>query len=1459
VNAVPRLRLVEQENGDTRIILDGHLAGAFHLGWNVGLRNSDIELVERLLARDGFDYAFDEQGERAAHRYGRTLWQAILDAVADPSLRRYLQAARALDIIVEGDAIQEPIWELINSGAPRHPRWLCLTGTVIRTYSSLPQPQSVAGVADDKVMLLTSRPYAADDIPFDLLPRAVARALSRSNRLVLKWVPDMSRSRLGQLSRRFRPWMIHIDAHAVSYAKFKQKVIDHPHILLESETGPDPCDMSGILGMLGGQPPDLLMVTSCGTDVRGVAPQQTVQGQALCLGVKGVLLSRRRLTPAEVTRFSAMFYSSLAAGSSVAGALACARAALRREARSNRQIGRMAWASFTYYRASEDVSAALDQGIEVTTTPEALIPSPPPWLLTVRRQPRYVIVQCKPDEADAELDAAAQWIALLEPPLRLSDASSSASDTSAAAVTVANLTAEFTSRIVLQSGSPILPSAATGTTLVFLQCPPETVTSQCLGAETETLTATRNWEPHDCHSRSPIIRWWRLPGSHGLAGPPRRLVARRNDAEDQEFDQVLDLLYANVTQGGHSAVRLTRFLLSYSTGYWHRRGFTPQHLTKTFLAGEAFVSAAYRAGLTRRTTIGVYELHVFHPRLIGAIHRRLMSQSYRCRVPANEPWLDWLQRLGEYPELREVSDQPSPCTTVERLTGPDRAFGGVLAAICLRNHIFRDIVGAQQGRSDSYWWTGYDEFLTTVDRRTRDAIAAGQVLVPSAFGPSRLKREVTADEINSEHAQPVRDLPIELINLLAAVPRDQEIVHGSLLSDRVHGWCESMVASVFQHEDEQIMEALGQMLAQIPWPEDRGIVLAAAGNAASGRNTELALQLYGEAFSALSSIPTPMCRAFALDTLHWKAVLLRQQDRSAECKEVIDLGTKLIKAWDFGEWHASCAEFLEEVARVDVASHLEITGDLMRWTGRWPISDQYIVIEQRIIALMRARRFADAAGVARRAIANAKLNERQRTSLLVHLADCLQRMGRNSQAANVCQQALRTAERSIRAHASLIQGMAYLGLSKAKSNEGEPESVVQAADQAIASFQIGWQADGATPWGSECGEVAVNLLNALGRYEEALRLVGDVRRSALFPWSSQVCLNGAVAAANLGDHDTMRELLSVGAWAQVSEDIVVEARRLGFIEDLEVVAEQVARNANEWIVSGNDVVRPPEIRISREDFTEYWCAQTIDRSLAWLENDAYTRGNRDQVMFIIMMQLGAVHDLAKKIVDANPQLARTVYQMICRRLDGSPAMQHSRVRIIYAAAAFWVGSINRELSDLDGSVAWGEIAVRVARSAMGDEDPSIRDAARDEVSRSLVMIGNSYFDQLRFNMAVVYHTQGLLELLGRNSGDAMAILPQVLGEILVRPTGSDDLILAMFNLGNSLMASNSEFRGIARGALLVSIANLPNLEEYLSGAEGQFVVSGLIREQEFFGANWVAGDWAPAWQQVQAAYIRATT
>jgi len=451
------LLLAEEQSNSAKIFLDGQLAGFLALQWSDYLRQVDVELVERLLSSKGFDYEFDEEAERAARRYGRMLWQAIQRSVVDIALRRSIQSAHALEVVVKGEAIHQPAWELLNSGTIRRPRWVCLEGNVARIGPSRAPKEEVPAAAGRDIVLVTARPYAAADVPFDLLPVAIARSLEGSDRASLRCLLGASRRRLEQVTLPKRPWILHIDAHAVTHATAGPSVIDHPHILLEARTGPDPCDITELLRLYGAAAPDLLLLTSCGTDVRAVAPWLTMQGQAIGAGIKGVVLSRRRLTPAEVTVFSSHFYRSLAEGSSVSSALANARLKLLRNAKRNPQVGRLAWASFTYYVSSEDALLGFCQRIQVDRSPVSNFPHIPPWVPAVIRQPDYVIVQRTAEEAASELEAAHRWASVLIPRLQIGNDAAEDDYAPTASLRVTDLTGATSPRAMLEAGPPLLP------------------------------------------------------------------------------------------------------------------------------------------------------------------------------------------------------------------------------------------------------------------------------------------------------------------------------------------------------------------------------------------------------------------------------------------------------------------------------------------------------------------------------------------------------------------------------------------------------------------------------------------------------------------------------------------------------------------------------------------------------------------------------------------------------------------------------------------------------------------------------------------------------------------------------------------------------------------------------------------------------------------------------------------
>ena len=395
-----------------------------------------------------------------------------------------------------------------------------------------------------------------------------------------------------------------------------------------------------------------------------------------------------------------------------------------------------------------------------------------------------------------------------------------------------------------------------------------------------------------------------------------------------------------------------------------------------------------------------------------------------------------------------------------------------------------------------------------------------------------------------------------------------------MLREPVNGWALKTLADLGLLDGQLSGEDLPQVLNLIHWPEDRGMITAVAALTVRGLNAELALELYGAAFELFLSGGTQMCRAFALDVLHGKAAFLRLNGRSQESKQVINLGVRLMKAWDFGPWHDSCAEFLEEIDQADLEDRLEITGSLMRTAAQWSINERYRLIASRANALQSAGRTTESESILQREIATCAYSGEQREILLVYRAECCRMLGKKRQALALCKEVMQTAKKDVFAHAALIQGMV--------------QATQKRYEDALLSFRAGWRAASATAWGSVCALWLTIVLNGLDRHQDCLAVVVDARKDARFPMSSQICLNGALAAAQLGERETAKELLLIGVWAQVDQDFMESAYQIGLREDLRAALNQVAPAANNWIVTGEDGAQPSEVRMGRYEFAEYW-------------------------------------------------------------------------------------------------------------------------------------------------------------------------------------------------------------------------------------------------------------------------------
>ena len=111
--------------------------------------------------------------------------------------------------------LQEVSWELLNTSANADdPDWFALRGVLRRRADSIheitqrPTKRSASGI-----LLITARPYAADDVPANVPAREIVKAVDQRDGMKLTWLPSASRSLVHSMPDVGRRQLVHLDMH----------------------------------------------------------------------------------------------------------------------------------------------------------------------------------------------------------------------------------------------------------------------------------------------------------------------------------------------------------------------------------------------------------------------------------------------------------------------------------------------------------------------------------------------------------------------------------------------------------------------------------------------------------------------------------------------------------------------------------------------------------------------------------------------------------------------------------------------------------------------------------------------------------------------------------------------------------------------------------------------------------------------------------------------------------------------------------------------------------------------------------------------------------------------------------------------------------------------------------------------------------------------------------------------
>ncbi|MYX27610.1 hypothetical protein GTY75_13285 [Streptomyces sp. SID8381] len=1413
------------------------------LGGRLALRVADL-----LRARAfGDELTSDEDADVAA--YGRALWAWLTQSFPADDVTAFL-AQDEPTVLVRGlDRAREPFWELLDTGEPAAPRWFALGGSVVRVPASRPTATPRPDACD--ALLLTARPYLDDDVPFDVPIADVAAHLHESGHAPPAWLPGTSRAALRRIpAPAHRYFLIHADMHGTRLESADPEQLGSrlvPHLVLESEAGPQPRTVGAVLDDLPFGPPVALLLTSCESDSTDLELGDTVHGQAFRRGVDVVIASRRRLTPDEVRLFSTGFYRVLAGGGTLTGAVAEGRRTLHRAvtpapAGPSARIGSFAWASFAVYAVDDGTqpqNAAIARPWRAAG--DAAPPSAPSLFARPATGRRLAVVQvADAQEADRWRQRLTWWAGALvtrpgviEAPAPadvsagLEERREDGHDPSAPLIRFHDWTG-------LTRPETMLDRVAEGHTplvaldrvlgagrerreldVVFVMCSPRLLVRSSLSPDLVLVPAPS----------------WSRQEFDALPDPARPAASQEAEPSGADrFDRLLDVLLG---RSGPPATDLLSGLRSCSSGFLRSDRHRPPDAGGVFDALDRFANLAWRVGLAWRVSAGDLVFDVYHPGIVAAVHRRIV----RSADAGQTPWYDWVFRVAACaPDLVYDSSSslalPDYRTLEDRLRRPERVFGPDAAAVSLRNYCFHAMTESAAGRvARQPWPRAWDE-VGARERRRLERVQAEvdrAALARAAAGPQARKTGTPAPravvlELNradnswrpadSETAARIARSVVDLTAQSQADLASLIVNNGAYRSVgplQVRQAMEMHIGAMLLSGAVD-RDAVERVLTLFPWPEERGHFLLdlAAQLTRTGLADEAAPYL-ADALGLYMAMDGPHNTGHCVEILTMQAREHRRRHETSRWQSAVALASRLSDTPHWKTFTRHLDALLDEIRRgEDLPAHLRLTARLLRTPSDtlppW-------LIKQRCLALMDSGRHAEAETL----LATADLTEaspRTRSILDLLRVGCLLRLDRHDLALTVVDELLTRATDTVLADARYLRGDIL-------DRRGEH-------DAALANDRVGSTVPGGGAYADRCAlRLCLRLLRAED-FEGCVALADELLAKRVFPVSLTACVYAARALA-LSDApvERLRPYVVIACWSpdlDASRSMRAALWHTGAKDLVESVWTEVLEQQTAWIL-GRRADVPDVVTVSAAKFL-------AARSMSSVEvvRDVLDAGPVDPGGFraeVIREEVRPAVALADGLWDQGRlHEARVVFESVTAILDREFFADDVAARSELIGAAYAVATLSRRLGETERAIEWAQLALRLMPDRQEDLPDRIWKRIQDQRRLCYDLLGNAHYDQGLFKASYLFHSQALLLALGlpprKYAQNEIASLVHGLEQ------PSWEVVHCLGNWGNSIGKLAGSNYTLVRYVSAVAAARLEKLDAYARDPDKAHVLSLVV-------------------------------
>ena len=374
------------------------------------------------------------------------------------------------------------------------------------------------------------------------------------------------------------------------------------------------------------------------------------------------------------------------------------------------------------------------------------------------------------------------------------------------------------------------------------------------------------------------------------------------------------------------------------------------------------------------------------------------------------------------------------------------------------------------------------------------------------------------------------------------------------------------------------------------------------------------------------------------------------------------------------------------------------------------------------------------------------------------------------------------------------------------SLRGDALAAIGSIEEARASWQVG-----ASKGSSSCAiSLATSLLKARD-YKRCTSCDALDHTKFSFPAFARIAyLKGIAHLACNPESSEGADLLAVGLWSADPNDLTLAATALRgrSRERLLELENEFSFRAGSWIVGENGATTPipgldvemyETFRMSQfAEFAKRLVRAEEDPTTAWANYlDEHTRR---------AMQLADLLWDQKHLFRARRHFLSLVEVLDNPTLRSVAPAQERKIDAMYSVAV-----LTRALGDHHDAIRWGEVTLANVPEGSDTELPCL----------IFNLIGNCHYDLEQYEVAAEYQWRSLGVLA--DAGSLTALMTKIINSSFT----DYQVVLSLFNYGNSLERLGSDELPQARFAAAVAFYKVPNPERLLVADHRQSVINSL--------------------------------